>query len=105
MKDNRRLTDEELYEIREMYRLARNKRTQIRIMRDLYVISTEHLLEVLGLDEMPKDKDKHGKWRIPDTVKMAAARDVTENGMTHLAAAQKHGISLSTLDKWMEGMQ
>lgn len=100
MRDEKKLSEEELDEIRVMYRQARNKSEQFRILRDLYLVSEKTLLRVLGLEAAPK-RPSVGRPKIPLETKAAAARDFA-NGLTLRQAAAKYGISDSVICEFMK---
>ena len=53
MQREHRLKQEDMEEIRVMYRDAKYKRQQIGILSEMYLVSKDTIAQVLGLEAMP----------------------------------------------------
>lgn len=86
-----KLTNKDLEDIRNLYKYAKNKREQIAIICDLYLLKKSTVQRVLGL------KVEADKPRGIDARLNAAVRDIVDNGLTYKEAAKKHGVSTATI--------
>lgn len=88
------LSEEQRGEIRTAYRQAKHKAAQVKILSELYGISTGEVCAVIGIDDPCKKKT------YSPQEKAAAVRAVTEEGLSLKEVCNKFGISWPSLKKW-----
>lgn len=99
MTKDKPLTNEEICEMRTMYRQALDKAEQVKILQDLYLVSEKTVVRVLGLKKSPV---LHGHAKADPSRLAAALRDVRENGISVYVAEKKYGITSVTLKKYLK---
>lgn len=109
----RQFTKDEVAEIRSMYRSAKNQKAQIGILAQLYLCEKEEIIEVLKsagekLPEMASgkkmetDRKKRTVRSYDRAVRDQAVKAVLLEGMTQTAAAERFGVTLTTLSTWVQ---
>ena len=109
----RQFTKDEVAEIRSMYRSAKNQKAQIGILAQLYLCEKDEIMEVLKSagEKLPeiasgKKMETGQKKRIvrsyDQAVRDQAVKAVLLEGMTQTAAAERFGITLTTLSTWVQ---
>lgn len=88
------LSEEQQGEIRTAYRQAKHKAAQVKILSELYGISTGEICAIIGIDDPCKKKS------YSPQEKEAAVRAVTEEGLSLKEVCSKFGVSWPTLKKW-----
>lgn len=100
MSRDRTLTHEEIEEMRVFYRQAMNKGEQVKILQDRFLVSESTVVRVLGLKVSPV---RHGHARADPVCLAAALKEVRENGLSATKAAQKYGMTYTTLKRYLKG--
>lgn len=109
----REFTQSEISEIREMYRSAKNQKAQIGILAQLYLCEKEDIVRVLqNLGEklpdmgagkkMNTDQKKRTVRSYDRAVRDQAVKAVLLEGMTQTAAAERFGVTQTTLSTWVQ---
>lgn len=109
----REFNKDEISEIRTMYRSAKNPKAQIGILAQLYLCEKEEIIQVLKnsgekLPDMDAEKKtgtnlKKRRVRSYDqAVRDQAIKAVMLDGMTQAAAAERFGVTLTTLSNWVQ---
>lgn len=88
------LSEEQQGEIRTAYRQAKHKAAQVKILSELYSVSTGEICTVIGIDDPCKRKS------FSPQEKAAAVRAVTEEGLSLKEVCNKFGVSWPSLKKW-----
>ena len=104
----RQFTRDEISEIRSMYRSAKNQKAQIGILAQLYLCEKDEIMEVLKSagEKLPEMATAEGKKRIvrsyDQAVRDQAVKAVLLEGMTQTAAAERFGVTQTTLSTWVQ---
>lgn len=109
----RQFTRDEVAEIRSMYRSAKNQKAQIGILAQLYLCEKDEIMEVLKSSgeklpemvagkKMETDRKKRIVRSYDRAVRDQAVKAVLLDGMTQTAAAERFGVTLTTLSTWVQ---
>lgn len=106
------MTEHEKEEMRTIYRDAKDKKAQIKILADLYLCSNDDVLSVLGLTKASTSKmiapptvlpfrEKNVRKSYSQAVKKDVVKAVILDKMARQEASERFGIPLSNISKWV----
>lgn len=94
----RKLTEKELEEIRDLYKFAKDKREQVRIICELYLVKQSTVRRLLNLDAEEAQMDSARRIEFERRAN-DAVKDILENNITYKRASSKYGISQATISR------